>query len=120
MKKTIRLKESELRQMIAESVRRVLNEGTLNELWGNSSPNGYEFDMGTGEVQRNQGGAFGGSGLDKMHDREKFEKEQQAKRFNDSQSKYKQWCYNNYDLVMSMCPGYMNGGEYEKAYRYCN
>ena len=117
MKRIIRLRESELRRMISESVKRVLNEGTL---WGGSSRNGYELNMDTGEVERNQGGKFGGSPLDIAYDRAKFEKEQEAKRFNDSQSKYRQWCYNNYDLVMSMCPGYMNSGEYEKAYRYCN
>lgn len=99
-----------------ESVKKILKE----TLQGGSSANGYGFNFETGEVERNQGGGFGGSPLDQARDREKFEKEQQARRYSDSQAKYKEWCYNNYDYVMSICPGYMGSGEYEKAYRCCN
>lgn len=84
MKKLIRLTESDLHRVVKESVKKI-----LKEYEGGSSANGYSFNMSTGDVERNQGGSFGGNGLDQMHDREKFEKEQQAKRFSDSQAQYK-------------------------------
>lgn len=120
MKRTIRLRESELRRMIAESVKRVLNEGTLNELWGGSSAPGTRYNYNTGGVEASQGGAYGHNGLDDLDAQRAAEKNRAAQQQQNNQEKYRQWCYNNYDYVMSMCPGYMNGGEYEKAYRYCN
>ena len=116
MKRTIRLTESELRQMISESVRRVLNE----TIQGGSSAPGLQYDPYTGEVLRSQGGAWGHNALDDQEAERVARKNRDARFQQDSQRKYRDWCYKNYDYVMSMCPGYMNGGEYEKAYRYCN
>lgn len=75
--KLVRLTESDLHRVIKESVNRV-----LNEIIGGSSANGYAYDWENGGVSRNQGGAFGGSSLDKMRDEEQYRKEQEAKREN--------------------------------------
>ena len=109
MKHRVRLTESDLHRIVKESVKKILKE------------NGYGFDWGNGNgAQRNQGGSFGGSDLDISRDREKYYKEQEAQRRQESQVNYRDWCYQNYDLCMSVCPGYMNGGEYYKAYKCCH
>ena len=56
MKRTIRLKESELRRMISESVRRVLNEGKgkFSDLYYDKNipqPYGYKVDELTKEIE---------------------------------------------------------------------
>ena len=66
-KKLIRLIEGDLHRIVKESARRI-----IREIIGNSSPNGYEFDYETGQVKRNQGGAFGGSELVKARDYERY------------------------------------------------
>ena len=115
----IQLNEKQLRNLVEKIVKRSVKK-ILSEQIGGSSANGYGYDWNNGGVQRNQGGAFGGSELDQAYDNEKYEREQEARRRQEAQEKYKNWCYQNYDYVMSVCPGYMNSGEYEKAYRYCN
>lgn len=94
MKQKIRLTESQLHKVIKESVKSI-----LKEYLGNSSANGYEFKWKTGQVDRNQGGAFGGSSLDIARDQAKYEKEQAAARHNraglDNET-IKNWYSNNY------------------------
>ena len=111
----IKMNESQIREMIRE----IISE-SLNELQGNSSAPGTQYNASTGVVTRSQGGAYGHNGLDDAAASATAYKNQQAQMQRNSQDWYRQWCYNNYDYVMQMCPGYMNGGEYEKAYHFCN
>lgn len=97
----VKLTESQLHRVIKESVKRV-----LNEMIGNSSPNGYQFDYKNGYVQRNQGGAFGGNSLDIARDRDKYEKEQAAKRaYNNCSDDVNRWYNQHYYDVVADFPG---------------
>jgi hypothetical protein len=114
MKKLIRLTENDLHRIVKESVHKI-----LNEIEGNSSANGYEFDYQTGNVQRNQGGAFGGDSSTIAADRNKFYKEQEAERNLNSGygENARNWCENNRDIISSVCPGLAH--DYQRAYNYC-
>lgn len=117
MKRRIKLTESALHRIIKESVKRIVNEG-YGTIQGGSSA-GPASDPTTGKTVRNQGGPLGYNKPDERANSEIADRNREAKNFQDSQKYYKKLCYKYYDDVMSMCPGYMNSGYYEKAAKYC-
>lgn len=111
-KKLIRLTEGDLHRIVKESVERILKEQQI----GGSSEPGYEFDFETGQVKRNQGGAFGGSELDKARDYERYLKLKRERERMESPSyqEKKDWCLKYENDLREICPGYW--GDWEKMY----
>lgn len=86
MKKVVRLTESDLHRVVKESVNKI-----LKEFIGGSSPNGYGFNKGHTERTGNQGGSFGSSPLDDMHDEKYLEANRKAKLRDDEIKRKRGW-----------------------------
>jgi hypothetical protein len=115
MKKTIKCNETTLHNLIKECVYNVINQIKLHEGIGGSSINGYNYDFKNNNVNRNQGGGFGGSKLDQYYDSNHSYKNQLANEREKQQEFYKQWCYNRYNDCSSI-PAFKNGN-YKKCYQ---
>ena len=101
------LTESRLRGIIREAVKSV-----LNEYQGGSSASGYSYNWSTGGVDRNQGGAFGGSGLDQWHDDNKYQQNQQAAQYQGT-GRYYQLAMSKRDYWNADAERYAKQGDWE-------